>query len=182
MNKEKFIEEAHEKFYARLFGFGIKFSEDTYLIEDCIQETFKKLHQEDLSKFEKDSSYLERWMFFVLKNFIFKRKRRLKKELLTEPSSGLFELIMSQDADPSETLEMNEDQFEIKKDYKKLYAAIESLSENQKKLIKLKYFKGLKHREIAVKLNTKLGNVGFNAQYALKKLQQKFKSKSLTSH
>jgi RNA polymerase sigma-70 factor (ECF subfamily) len=175
--KQKFVQDIYEKFYARLFGFGLNLTDDGSMIEDCIQETFKRLQNQDIVKFNENDDYLQRWLFIVFRNFIFKRKAKVKKEILTEPSAGLFESLVSEDLDPSEIMQIDEDTKEL---YKKLHKAIASLSTKQKKLIKMKYFSGMKHREIAEKLNTKIGNVGFVLQYAVKKLQEKFTTKSLT--
>lgn len=180
MNKEKWIEQIYEKFFPRLFGFGTKFSDDTYLIQDCIQETFRKLQQQDFSKFEDDPLRIEKWLFLVVKNTILKRKAKAKKETPVEPCSFLFETIISEDSNPYEALDIVEYNLETKKLYRKLHYAISKLNKNQKKLIKMKYFDGLKHREIAEKTGKTLSTIGFNAQYAIKKLQEKFKSNSLT--
>ena len=128
-------------------------------VEDCVQEVFRKLLKQD---FDKIRDHIQSWMFVVCRNTSLKVKA--KQKLFVD--SFEEEEAISEDHNPFECLDRKEL-------YKKVQNIIKNLTPQQKKMIQLRYKSDLSYEEIAKKMKTTSGNVGFHLSTAVKNVRKK---------
>ena len=127
-------------------------------VEDCVQEVFRKLLDQD---FDKIRDHIQSWMFVVCRNTSFKIKAKQKRVV----DSFEEEEAICEDLNPFESLDRKEL-------YKKVDKIIRTLSDQQKKSLKLRYKSDLSYEEIAKKMKTTSGNVGFHLSTAIKNVRK----------
>jgi RNA polymerase sigma-70 factor (ECF subfamily) len=153
---------AFEKFYQstfdRLYQYGMKLANEA-LVEDCLQELFLDLwrQREKLTHVDNPLAYL----FRSLRNRLINQFRKNRKQQilsLQESPQFMYEL---------NPLAEEEDQY-LKE---KLELALKKLSSQQREVIYLLYFNGMKAEEVAEILNVSLRTV-YNTSYnAIRKLR-----------
>jgi RNA polymerase sigma-70 factor (ECF subfamily) len=155
---EKFIE-IQKQFTNRLRAASYKIVKDNHASEDVIQNVFYKLYKQDYSKIE---DHLTEWLFAVCRNFSIKTLHKRNRYVFIDNIDELDSI----DESPcvSETMM----QAELIKVMSKL---VKKLTKNQQKALKLKYFKDHSYAEIAKKLKTTTGNVGFMLSTGISKLK-----------
>jgi RNA polymerase sigma-70 factor (ECF subfamily) len=153
----------YTEYTPRLRGFAKKVLFRECLVEECVQEVFTKLLKQDFSKIDSstDSNHLQKWLFTVCRNTSFKLKN--KEGRYVEEND--FDTI-SDEAGPFENLDNKECA-------KKMLKALKTLSKQQQKVIKLRYYSDLDYAQIAKKMKTTSGNVGFHLSTGLKNLRKK---------
>jgi RNA polymerase sigma factor (sigma-70 family) len=128
-------------------------------VEDCVQEVFRKLLNQD---FDKIKNHIQSWMFVVCRNTSLKVKA--KQKLFVD--SFEEDEAISEDYNPFESLDRKEL-------YKKIEIIVKNLTPQQKKMIQLRYKSDLSYEEIAKKMKTTSGNVGFHLSTAIKNVRKK---------
>lgn len=144
--------------YEILFRFGSKFTTDTELLEDCIQELFIELWQ---AKSQAPVLSIKAYLLKSLKYKLLKVFRKKSKILpLQENAEGNFEwshenfLIAEQESDEKK---------------QRVLGAVAHLSSRQKEIIYLKYYQNLSYEEVS-------GIMNINYQAARNLLYQAIKS------
>lgn len=135
----------------------ILYSEEAAL--DCAQEVFRRLLNQD---FDKIKDHLQAWMFTVCRNTSFKVK---KKESIFVHTELNEEEAICEDPTPDVCLDK-------KILYKKVENLLKKLSPQQRKMIRLRYKSDLSYEEIAKKMKTTTGNVGFHLSTGIKILKK----------
>ena len=144
--------------YAALFRFGSKFTTDSKLLEDCIQELFLELWQ---AKSRTPVLSVKTYLLKSLKYKLLRAFRQRGKVLLTADSpEGHFEW-------SHENFLIAEQESQEKK--RKVLAALDRLSNRQKEIIYLKYYQDLSYEEVSEIMN-------INYQAARNLLYQAIKS------
>jgi RNA polymerase sigma factor (sigma-70 family) len=146
------------KHYTLLFRFGGKFTPDTDLLEDCIQELFVELWQ------AKSRGPVLSVQAYLLKSLKYKLLKSFRKKGLT----------LSLREDREVVFEWSHEDFLIEKhesDRKKqqVLAALGRLSSRQKEIVYLKYYQNLSYEEVSEIMN-------INYQAARNLLYQAIKS------
>lgn len=126
----------------KINSFLIKKVGDGALASDLLQETFYKLHQ-SRNTYNSNFPFLP-WIFTITKNVLFDNLRKVKKRVQAIP---LNEEILNQS-----TEQIEEEKIEI------LESALNSLTENQKKALTLRYLDDWSFEAIAQTLNTSTSN------------------------
>jgi RNA polymerase sigma factor (sigma-70 family) len=152
--------EVYKNYFPRLSAHARKILYSDSLVEECIQIVFSKLLEQDYSKIQ-NTDHLHKWLFTVCRNTSFKIKTKENRYVPAEENESFCE-----DLDPFENLDRKEL-------YKKIKKILNTLSPQQKKTIKLRYFSDLDYNEIAKKMKTSTGNVGFHLSTALKNVRTK---------
>lgn len=155
--------ETSNKLYNYIFSLS-----DSLNNEDCIellQDTYIQVN----SKIDtlKDSKAFISWMFMIARNKTLRYLEKKKKEvLLSEEGQGIFESQLETDVDllPEEILDNKEKQ-------RMILDILDSLPEEQKEVIYLRYYNGLSVKQIAEKLNISDGTVKSRLNYGRKKIQ-----------
>jgi RNA polymerase sigma factor (sigma-70 family) len=154
------FEQVYKDYLPRLHAFSKKILYSDSIAEECIQIVFSKLLKQDFSKIE-NADHLQKWLFTVCKNTSLKLKAKENRYVESQEDESL-----SEDPDPFENLDRKEL-------YKEVDKILNTLSPQQKKMIKLRYFSDLDYSQIAKKMKTSTGNVGFHLCTALKNVRKK---------
>jgi RNA polymerase sigma-70 factor (ECF subfamily) len=158
ITKEKFLE-IHSLYKNRLYAASEKIVKDHHRAEDVIQDVFLRLQKQDFSKIE---SYISEWLFTVCRNCSIKQYHKRNRYVLVDDIEELDCIDESASA-PQEMM-----QAELVKVVNRL---TKKLSKNQQKALKLKFNKDCSYAEIAKKLKTTTGNVGFMLSTAISKIK-----------
>lgn len=140
--------------------------------EEIVQDVFLQLH----SRWD-DVENPKAWLFRSVRNRAFDHLRKSRKEILQgELSEGKLlegeiqgggtvegKSKLSQDETPDAMME----RMEVTSQMRQL---IEQLSETDRQLVNLKYFEGMKYRQISEKTGLTISNVGYRLHHILKRL------------
>ncbi|MGQ8335008.1 RNA polymerase sigma factor [Sunxiuqinia sp. A32] len=155
-----------------LYIYGLKFTTNSDLVEDAIQDLFL-----DLIKNRKTIGTTDNIQFYLIKSFRRKLIRRLKRELRYSDNKiddFFFELNYS-----LETNLIQEETLNNKK--RRLTEAIKKLSPRQKEAIYLKFEKDLDYKEISEILGTGIEGARNLIYRSIKSLKKLFKQDSISS-
>lgn len=130
--------------------------------EEIVQDVFLQLHE---NWDEVDSP--RAWLFRSVRNRAYNYLRDNKKELLNGDDSDK-ETSCAEDGAPEQLLLRMEATGALRQ-------MLEELSETDRQLIQLKYFQGLKYREISEQTGLTIGNVGYRLHFILKQLADKLR-------
>ena len=144
--------------YATLFRFGAKFTTDTELLEDCIQELFIELWQ------AKSTTPVLSVKAYLLKSLKYKLLKSFRQKGKTVPLADNGEAPFEWS---HETLLILEQEQSEKK--QRVLEALGRLSYRQKEIIYLKYYQNLSYEEVSEIMN-------INYQVARNLLYQAIKS------
>ncbi|NGP77355.1 sigma-70 family RNA polymerase sigma factor [Balneolaceae bacterium YR4-1] len=151
------------KYYPKLYGYGIKISNNPRIVEDCIQELFENIwdRREDLHHVESPHVYLFVSLRRKVLKQISKKKNRSKKlRLLRHKPKIKF---CKQDI-----IIKNE---QINQQKEELAQALNQLPERQKEILFLHFYNGLSYSEIANVLDIKRQSIRNHVYRAMKKLR-----------
>ncbi len=123
------------------------------LAEDILEETFLKLYKSDLE----EKGKLKNWLFRVATNLSLKALRTRKYEIMD--CDGLF---AKQRENANEDLETH---IEVQKTLMKI-------PETQRVVIVLKFYQGMKYKEISEILGCPLGTIKTRMYHGLKKMKK----------
>jgi RNA polymerase sigma factor (sigma-70 family) len=127
-------------YYKKLYNYGRKFTEDTSMIEDAIEDVFSMIwkDRQKLSAISSHKSYL----FSSFRNNIFKKLKLKRKTLLysvyeeEEVEFSVESIIITRETDS--TLKI------------RIEKAISNLTTRQREAIFLRFYEGLSYQEISV--------------------------------
>lgn len=153
--------------YKPLFTYGTKFSSDTELIKDCIQDLFLNLwnKRETISTHVNVKAYLFSSLRRLLHRKVESNARNKALEGFNDTSSFSFEVSVEQQLITEES---------TAKIAKKIASSLEKLPARQKEIIYLKYFHNFSRDEIAQAMDIVPQTVSNLLQLALKKLRDDF--------
>ena len=132
--------------------------------EEIVQEVFLQLHM----RWEDVESPRE-WLYRSVRNRAFNHVRNHRREL---PGKGQAQLSSASD----EEAEPPEAAIARMETAGKLRDLLSELDQDDGQLIQLKYFEGLKYREISERTGLSVSNVGYRLHHLLKDLASKLKS------
>lgn len=143
------------------------------IAEEIVQEVFLQLH----SRWDEVDSP-KAWLFRSVRNRAFDHLRKSRKEILQgevpdgNPVAG--ETLRGGNAMDSKSKLTQEEapdalmeRMEVTAQMRQL---IEQLSETDRQLVNLKYFEGMKYRQISEKTGLTISNVGYRLHHILKRL------------
>ncbi|QNM84933.1 sigma-70 family RNA polymerase sigma factor [Polaribacter pectinis] len=153
-----------ESYYPKLHGYGLKISKDEALTEDTLQDFFLYIyeHRENLSDLDTIAPYL----FTSYKRFLLKEMKKNEKVKYTDFSE---ETITDIKFTPEELI-TNQETEEFKN--KNLSKVLNKLPNRQKEAIYLKYYSGLKAKEISEVMNINYQSVVNTLHKAIKNLKE----------
>lgn len=159
-----------KKYHHQLFLYSLKFVSNNDDALDIVQEVFTAVWEK--GKYKLDEKHLKPFLFNSVKNSclnflkhqsVIQKHINFEKQALTE-----LELCYYKSGEKS----MIE-----KEDLRKIYSAIDSLSDKHKEVLTLSRFDGLNNTQIAEKLNTPIRTVETRLYRSLSKLEQKLSEK-----
>ena len=152
----KAFESLYNRFSNRIFNYLLKLLGNWDLAEDILEETFIKLYESNLEERGK----LKNWLFRVATNLSYKALRKKNNEITHyEP------LVMKEKTNPGEDVMRR---IQVQK-------ALMKVSETQRIVIVLKFYQGMKYKEISEILGCPLGTVKTRMHEGLKKMQKLLK-------
>jgi len=147
-----------------LFDYGCRFTKDSDLVKDCIQEVFC-----NLLRTRKNLSETDNVKFYLLKSLKRKILREIqksgKKLVSINDQDYSFELLLRNNID-EHLNELNEEKQQA------LSEALESLTDRQKEAIYLRFNRGLEYDEISVLLNLNYQSARALIHRAIEKLRE----------
>lgn len=158
----EFVRRALVQFERPLVGYAAHLlGGDAERARDVVQEAFFRLCAEPRERVE---SHLREWLYAVCRNLAFDIRR---KERRMQPiSDSQAEGFVSVEEEPPEIVERDEA-------YTHVAGALQSLSENQQEVVRLKFQHGLSYKQISEVTKLSVTNVGFLLHTALKTLRHK---------
>jgi RNA polymerase sigma-70 factor (ECF subfamily) len=130
------------EYYGTLYRFGNKFTTDTELLEDCIQELFIELWQ---AKSQAPVLSVKAYLLKSLKYKLLKAFRKHGKILPIHDNGDMpFEL-------SHETFLIHQQESDQRR--QQVISALERLSHRQKEIIYLKYYQNLSYEEVSEIMN-----------------------------
>ena len=139
---QKAFQQIYEQYFPKLYNYGRKFSKDTALVEDCIQQLFVDLWRTKANLADTPS----------VKNYLYKSFRRALLHKINYKSPSVFadevpfEAILSPEAGIIREEEQAERQEWLRK-------AFQHLSEHQREAIFLKFYEQLSYVEVGQVMN-----------------------------
>jgi RNA polymerase sigma factor (sigma-70 family) len=132
------------------------------IAEELVQEVFLQLHKH-WANVEKPRA----WLYRSVRNRAYNHIRDNKREILTEDAG---ENVPGQEVGeaPDEVLRRMEASGHVR-------LTMEELKEEDRELVRLKYFEDLKYKEIAERTGLSIGNVGYRLHHILKQLAEKLR-------
>lgn len=157
---ENAFEHLFRKYYLRLCHFASRYTHDMSLAEELVQETFIKIweNRKEITIHSSVKSYLHQ----TIAN---RGLNAIRKEKTKEGHLKLVSIRKSQPPDAIENLSANEVS-------EKLFDALENLPPKCKKIFEMSRLEGLKHKDIAHKLDINIKTVENQIGIALKHLRR----------
>jgi RNA polymerase sigma-70 factor (ECF subfamily) len=147
----------------KLLASSVKIVKDKHAAEDIIQETFLRLYKQDYAKIK---DHIELWLFTVCRNLSIKYYHKQGKiSLLGDDFDDDIE---------DEKVEIPIDSLMAKERVRKLLKLYRKLPKRQLAAIKYRYYKDLDYTQIAKKMKTTTGNVGFMLSTGISSLRSLF--------
>lgn len=125
--------------------------------EEIVQEVFLQLHTH-----WDDVDCPKAWLYRSVRNRAYNHVRDSKREVLNEDENTLHSSCANEESPEAANLHMEA--------IAALRLSLEELEESDQQLVKLKYFNGLKYRQISDESGLNIGNVGYRLHHILKEL------------
>ncbi len=131
--------------------------------EEIVQEVFLQLHAKTA-----DVESPRAWLYRSVRNRAWKHLRKSRRETLSsDQSAGVVALMMESMDSEEETPDAVFAKLEMVATLRELVGA---LPEQDQQLIRLKYFDGLKYREISERTGMTISNVGYRLHHIMQQL------------
>ncbi len=156
------LKQLHDKYFHQMYLYTKRYTNgQTMLAEDLVFDCFIKLW-ELRQKIEIKTS-VKHYLFLMLRNSIIDHYR--KKRLFTEPLTPGF-------SDPGE-----EEDFDDQKKYAFLYASLEQLPSQRRKILEMAVFDSMTYNQIAEKMHISRNTVKTQIARAYRFLKEKLDPK-----
>ncbi len=160
------LEALYDRYVRQCFGLALRMLDDTALAEEVVQEVFTKLWAQPGSYSSQKGKFVSWLLSLVHHRCIDELRRRSRTEVpLDDPVTGSL-LDTQVDPDPDVG-----DQVAVKEQQQVVRAALGQISDSQRQVLELAYFRGLSQSEIAARLNQPLGTVKTRMRQGLKNLR-----------
>ncbi|GGF14640.1 DNA-directed RNA polymerase sigma-70 factor [Halobacillus andaensis] len=157
------LELLYDRYEKLLYSFAYRFTKDTQMAEEVMQDVFLKLWRgKGAGTYVRERGKFSSWLLTITRNGSIDLLRKKKvKEVEWHNRDSLHE-----------DLPGVEKEIEDKEERDALRKAIHTLPDSQQRMICLFYFQGMSQREIAEKCDIPLGTVKGRVRLALKKLRE----------
>lgn len=134
---------------SNLLRFAYSLTGRRAVAEEIVQDVFLQLHAR-----WKEVDSPRAWLYQSVRNAAFNHLRKAKRELLQSDDERANQSVQNKDQPPDVLLENMETTNTLK-------GLLEKLSQTDQQLVRLKYFEGLKYREISERTGLTVSNVGY---------------------
>lgn len=157
-NDRKSYDELYGNYSSKLYGIALHITQKQDIAEDVLQETFIKIYN-NVHRFDGSKGTFFSWILNICRNGAIDKIRYGKESRKIQFDS--LNVIISTDTNP-----------EIKRANEELWEVLDKLDDEHKEILKLSYYYGFTHPEIAEKLNLPLGSVKSKIRIALRELRK----------
>ncbi len=162
------FEQLYDRYAPRLLGLLRQMLVDEREAEDVLQDGFLYIW-DHAGKYDPSRSRAFTWSVMIVRHKAIDRMRALGRRSKLAESAAVEQAVLEATADgTAETVVMRDRQ-------KQVYAALQSLPGEQRKLIEFAFLKGLTHHAIAESLGLPLGTVKTNIRRGLLRLRDLMK-------
>lgn len=165
--------------YKRIYNFGYKFFQDHDMAMEVSQKTFISMCRSLPSL--QDNARFKSWLYKIAVNYC---REEARKRKANKPLS--FDVVWNREAEESPRWESSSDrydsperQFQHKELADVLQAALLEVNEEQREVVIMKEYEGLKFREIAEILNISENTVKSRMYYGLDALRKVLEKKNI---
>ena len=146
----------------RMFNYALRFTNDHQIADDIVQKAFIKVY-ENIGSLQ-DHSKFKSWFYSITNNLCIseKRKQKVRKKYITNAA------ILPIARDGKTPLNI----FEKEEKGKMVHLALQKLSPEQRQVILMKEFEGMKFREIAEVLEESESTIKSRLYYGLDNLKK----------
>ena len=158
----------------RVFGYINNLLKDKQLAEDIFQDVFiKVIHTIKAGKYNEEGKFLP-WVMRISHNMVIDYFRKAKRMPTTSGGENfdIFDTIKRTDPNVEDEMEAAQVQGDVKQ-------LIEFLPEDQKEVLKLRYYSELSFKEIAEETNVSINTALGRMRYALINLRKLIEEKNL---
>lgn len=134
------------------------------IAEEIVQDVFLQLHTH-----WDDVENPRAWLFRSVRNRAYNHRRDHRREILTGDDDRPGGSATGSESEPPDELLLRMEAAGF------LRLMIAELEEGDRQLIHLKYFEGLKYRDISDRTGLSVGNVGYRLHHLLKQLAEKLR-------
>jgi RNA polymerase sigma-70 factor, ECF subfamily len=153
------LRELYDRYGRIVYGMTYRVTKDAQLAEEATQDTFVTLWRR-AGGYDPDRAKLTTWLFVIARNRAIELVRARTRS--PEPQEDIEPA--GEDLDPADLVALGDDAERIAR-------ALAELPESQFEVIKLAYFDGLSHGEIADRLQEPLGTVKSRIRLGLNRLR-----------
>lgn len=170
--EERAFEELIKKYHMPIFNYIYNLVADKGTAEDLTQETFIKMVN-SIEKYKNiNAAKFSTWLFTIAKNTVTDQFRKTKSKA-TVPLEENIEILTEKDS--------VEDQIARREALKEISQAIESLPDEEKSAIYLRYYMNLNYKEIAQILSSSQDRVKWKLHDGLQKIRKIVKKKEVNA-
>lgn len=145
---------------SRVFSYCLRMCENHYAAEDLAQDVFLQAYT-NINRYDWTKSSLKTWIFVIAHNICLNYLRNNKGRVHTEVAQDFIDDSRSP-----------EEQYLYREDIGRLIAALRSLPGEDRELVIMKDYLGLKYREVALVLEIPVGTVKSRLHGIRAKLRQ----------
>jgi len=153
------LRQLYERYGRIVYGLTYRLTKDAQLAEEATQDTFVTLWRR-AATYDRERAKVTTWLFVIARNraieLVRSRMRAAEPQEAVEPTG--------EDVDPADLVQAGDDAERIAR-------AMAELPESQLEVIRLAYFDGLSHGEIAERLGQPLGTVKSRIRLGLNRLR-----------
>ena len=155
----------YREYSQALYAYGMHFTSDTGLVEDCIQDVFIKIFQN--RRHLQSTDNIKLYLFIALKNKLF---NIFRKDIKYSQIDSLEPVFAAEYTIEDEIIENEREQFLNEK----MIRMLEVLSPRQKEIIYYRFVEGLSYEEICQIMDMNYQSTQNLIQRSLKKLRTTF--------
>lgn len=159
---EDAFEELYEHFFPRVYNFIYARVKNSADADDITSITFMKMN-ENLEKYNPAQAAFSTWLFRIATNSIIDHTRHVEKNQETEWEEFFDPAAPEYQEPEAQTLE--------KEGHRELFAALDKLSERERRIVELKFFSDMDTRSISEILMMSESNVRTTLHRTLAKLK-----------
>ena len=153
------LRELYDRYGRVVYSFAYRLTHDPTLSEECVQDVFVALWRR-AADFDPTRAKLTTWLFIVARNRAIElgRQKARRPELRPDPEPA------GSSPDPADLVAVADEA-------QRVAEAVAELPEEQLAVLRLSYFDGLSHSEIAEVIGIPLGTVKGRMRLALERLR-----------
>lgn len=164
----KNYELTYKTYFKKFYNYGKKFTNNTSLIEDSIQEVFLDVWQK--RKTDQEAEFCKGYYFAAFRYTLFRKLKKTSKfqelDNNEEPEFSAEERIISKEISEAKS--------------KKILKALDSLTSRQREAIFLRFYEGLSYEEVAEIMNISIKGTYKIIARSLASLKEKISKTLLT--